>query len=59
MQVLASSDGEYHIKLTIWNRVDGFIWSLVAVYGAAQDKFKADFLRELINLHIQFLLGEC
>jgi hypothetical protein len=50
MDVLASSDGEYHIKLTIQNKVDDFIWSLVAVYGAAQDAFKADFLRELVNL---------
>jgi endonuclease/exonuclease/phosphatase family metal-dependent hydrolase len=50
MEVLASSDGEYHIKLTIQNKDDNFIWSLVAVYGAAQDAFKADFLRELVNL---------
>jgi hypothetical protein len=50
MDVLASSDGEYHIKLTIQNKADDFIWSLVAVYGAAQDAFKADFLRELVNL---------
>lgn len=50
MEVLASSDGEYHIKLTIWNRANNFIWSLVSVYGAAQDEFKADFLRELVNL---------
>jgi hypothetical protein len=50
MDVLASSDGEYHIKLTIQNKADSFIWSLVAVYGAAQDAFKADFLRELVNL---------
>jgi hypothetical protein len=45
MEVLASSDGEYHIKLTIRNKVDNFIWDLVAVYRAAQDAFKADFLR--------------
>jgi hypothetical protein len=50
MEILASSDGEYHIKLTIRNKVDNFIWDLVAVYGAAQDAFKADFLRELVNL---------
>jgi hypothetical protein len=35
MDVLASSDGEYHIKLTIQNKADDFIWSLVDVYGAA------------------------
>jgi hypothetical protein len=31
-------------------QIDNFIWSLVSVYGAAQDIFKADFLRELVNL---------
>jgi hypothetical protein len=50
VEVLTSSDGEYHIKLTIRNKVDNFIWDLVAVYGAAQDAFKADFLCELVNL---------
>jgi hypothetical protein len=50
MEVLASSDGDYHINLTIRNKADNFIWSLVVVYGAAQDEFKADFLRELVNL---------
>jgi hypothetical protein len=50
MEVLASSDGEYHIKLIIRNKADDFIWSLVVVYGAAQDNFKAEFLHELVNL---------
>jgi hypothetical protein len=50
MEVLASLDGEYHIKLTIRNKADNFTWSLVAVYGAARDAFKADFLCELVNL---------
>jgi hypothetical protein len=50
MEVLASSDGEYHIKLTIRSMADDFIWSLVAVYGAAQDAFKAEFLHKLVNL---------
>jgi endonuclease/exonuclease/phosphatase family metal-dependent hydrolase len=50
MYVLASSDGEYHIKLTIQNKAHDFTWSLVAIYGAVQDEFKADFLRELVNL---------
>jgi hypothetical protein len=26
------------------------MWILVSVYGAAQDRFKANFLRELVNL---------
>jgi hypothetical protein len=50
MDVLASYDGEYHIKLTIQNKAADFIWSLVATYGAAQDAFNADFLFELVNL---------
>jgi hypothetical protein len=50
MEVLDRSGGDYHIKLHIRNRADNFIWSLVAVYGAAQDEFKADFLREMVNL---------
>jgi hypothetical protein len=29
------SGGDYYIKLYIHNRVDNFMWSLVAVYGAA------------------------
>jgi hypothetical protein len=50
MEVMARSGGDYHIKLHICNKADNFMWSLVAVYGAAQDEFKADFLRELVNL---------
>jgi endonuclease/exonuclease/phosphatase family metal-dependent hydrolase len=49
MEVLADSYGEFHIKLHIRNRAD-FIWTLVAVYGAAQEDFKAAFLREMVNL---------
>ena len=44
MDIFASSDGEFHIKLHIRNK------ALVTVYGAAQDEFKADFLHELVNL---------
>jgi exonuclease III len=39
-----------HIKFHLWNKSDHFIWSLVSVYGAAQDEHKAAFLRELVNL---------
>ena len=46
MEVLAYSMGKFHIR----NRADNFIWSLVAVYGAAQEDSKAAFLRELVNL---------
>jgi hypothetical protein len=50
MDVLASSDGEFHIKLHIRNKADNFTWSLVAVYGSAEEDFKAAFLREVVNL---------
>jgi hypothetical protein len=50
MEVIAHLGGDYHIKLHVRNRADNFVWSLVAVYGAAQDEYKADFLRELVNL---------
>ena len=50
MDVLTSSDGDFHIKVNIRNKVDNFTWSLVTVYGAAQDKFKPAFLREVVNL---------
>jgi hypothetical protein len=50
MEVIAHSGGDYHIKLHVCNRADNFVWSLVTVYGAAQDEFKPDFLRELIIL---------
>jgi hypothetical protein len=50
MEVLARSSGDYHIKLHIRNRADNFTRSLVAVYGAAHDEYKAAFLREMVNL---------
>jgi hypothetical protein len=50
MEVLAHSMGEFHIKFHICNRADNFIWSLVAVYDAAQEASKAAFLRELVKL---------
>ena len=50
MDVFASSDGEFHIKLHICDKADNFTWTLVAVYGAARDEFKTDFLHELVKL---------
>jgi hypothetical protein len=47
---LACSDVEFHVKLHIRKKANNFILSLVAVYGAAQEDFKAVFLRELVNL---------
>ena len=50
MDVLAISDEDFHIKFHIHNKADNFVWSLVAVYGAAQEDYKAAFLSELVNL---------
>jgi hypothetical protein len=50
MEVLARSGGDYHIKLHIHNRAKNFTWSLVAIYGATHDEYKAAFLCEMVNL---------
>jgi hypothetical protein len=50
MEILDNSGGDFHIKLHIRNKSDNFIWSLVSVYGAAQDVHKPAFLWELVNL---------
>lgn len=42
-------EGEFHIKFHICNRTDKFKWSLMAVYGPAQDEFKSAFLAELVR----------
>jgi hypothetical protein len=47
---LACLDVEFHVKLQTRKKADNFILSLVAVYGAVQEDFKAVFLRELVNL---------
>ena len=41
-------DGDYHIKFLIKNKVDGFRWALLSVYGAAQEEHKEHFLSELV-----------
>ena len=46
---LAISVGDFHIKMHLQNKMDNFKWSLVVVYGAALDSFKASFLKELVN----------
>ena len=50
MEVLDVTDGDFHIKMHIRNKSDNFIWSLVAVYGPAQEAAKSSFLCEMINL---------
>jgi hypothetical protein len=43
------SFGDFYIKFTLRNKVDGFRWVLVAVYGAAQPEYKESFLTELVH----------
>ena len=50
MDLLPFSIVEFHIKFHLRNRADNFTWTLVAVYGAAQDEHKSAFLLELVNL---------
>jgi hypothetical protein len=42
-------EGEFHIKFHICNKTDKFKWTLMAVYGPAQDEFKSAFLAELVR----------
>ena len=55
-------DGDYHIKFLIKNKVDGFRWALLSVYGAAQEEHKEHFLSELVRActscgDLPFLVG--
>ncbi|CAN6182020.1 unnamed protein product [Urochloa humidicola] len=42
-------EGDYHIRVFLTNRIDGFRWVLVSVYGAAQEEQKESFLSELVR----------
>ena len=55
-------DGDYHIKFLIKNKVDGFRWALLSVYGAAQKEHTEHFLSELVRActrcgDLPFLVG--
>jgi len=55
-------DGDYHIKFLIKNKVDGFRWALLSVYGAAQEEHREHFLSELVRActscgDLPFLVG--
>jgi exonuclease III len=41
--------GDRCVRFHVANKSDNFEWALVAVYGAAQDAQKADFLAELVR----------
>jgi hypothetical protein len=42
--------GEFCVKLHLRSKLDGFEWSFMAVYGAAQDVQKPPFLAELVRM---------
>ena len=50
LEVLEVMGGEFHMKYHLRNKSDNYIWSLVIVYGAAQEDRKEAFRRELVNL---------
>ena len=55
-------DGDFHIKFVLKNKVDGFRWALLSVYGAAQEEYKEQFLAELVRAcsncgNLPFLVG--
>jgi hypothetical protein len=50
LKVSRVDSGDFCVKLAVKSKIDGFEWLLVPVYGAAQDKFKHDFLAELVRM---------
>ena len=53
--------GDFCIKFRLKSKADGFLWSLVVAYGAAQDARKPNFLTELVcicdNEELPMLVG--
>ena len=47
LEVLNVVRGDFAVKFRVRSKLDGFRWSLVAVYGAAQPKLKPDFFSRL------------
>ena len=43
-------EGDFYVKFLLRNKDDGFKWSLLCVYGPAQDNLKENFLAELVNM---------
>lgn len=44
------SKGDFHIRTVLCDRNTNFIWNLVIIYGAPDNKGKADFLIELVHI---------
>jgi exonuclease III len=49
-EVLDILQGNFCLKFKLHNLEDSFEWSFVAVYGAAQNSFKENFLSELVRM---------
>jgi hypothetical protein len=48
--VLDIHHGNFSLKFKLRNKDDNFEWSLISVYGAAQDNEKEYFLSELVRM---------
>ncbi|PVH35203.1 hypothetical protein PAHAL_7G126000 [Panicum hallii] len=46
----AIDEGDFYVKFLLRNKSDGFKWTLVCVYGPAQENLKEQFLAELVNM---------
>jgi hypothetical protein len=42
-------EGDFYVKFRLRNKADGFLWVLIAVYGAAQVEHKEAFLTKLVQ----------
>ena len=50
LHVMSVSHGDRCVKFKLRSKSDGFEWSLVSVYGAAQDDKRHEFLAELARI---------
>ena len=50
LQVQKVVNGSHCVNFHLRSKIDGFEWSLIPVYGAAQDEFKPEFLAELVRM---------
>jgi hypothetical protein len=46
--VLDILHGNFSLKFKLRNKEDSFEWCFIAVYGAAQDNYKENFLSKLV-----------
>ena len=46
----AIDEGNHYVKFHLCNKMDGYKWALVVVFGPAQNNLKEQFLTELVNM---------